>query len=75
MADDKYTFFAVYYPFAAAKVRLPLGLPAGRGCSTSPYGSVYYTHIYPMFTNKVKDRNLKPYISIILYRPFPGSKA
>lgn len=29
MADEKYTYFALYYPFEVARVRLPLGLPAG----------------------------------------------
>ncbi|CAK9068050.1 unnamed protein product, partial [Durusdinium trenchii] len=29
MADDSYTYFGLYYPYAVAKVRLPLGLPAG----------------------------------------------
>lgn len=30
MADTSYNFKAVYFPWAVAKVRLPLGVPAGR---------------------------------------------
>lgn len=29
MADSRYTYNLVYYPCAVARVRLPLGLPAG----------------------------------------------
>lgn len=29
MADDHYTFSLLYFPFEAARVRLPQGLPAG----------------------------------------------
>ena len=31
MADSDYTFNLVYYPYEVARVRLPLGLPAGLG--------------------------------------------
>lgn len=30
MADSKYGLSAIYYPYEVAKVRLPLGLPAGQ---------------------------------------------
>ena len=30
MADSQYTYNLVYFPCAVARVRLPLGLPAGR---------------------------------------------
>lgn len=33
MADSDYRYSALYYPYAAAEVRLPLGLPAGL-CAT-----------------------------------------
>ena len=31
MADEAYTYSAVYYPRAVAMARLPMGLPAGLG--------------------------------------------
>ena len=31
MADSKYTYNLVYYPFQVARVRLPMGLPGGAG--------------------------------------------
>ena len=34
MADSKYTYNLVYYPFQVARVRLPMGLPAGAGFMT-----------------------------------------
>jgi hypothetical protein len=29
MADSQYTYNLVYYPYEVARVRLPMGLPAG----------------------------------------------
>ena len=29
MADSKYTYNLVYFPFEVARVRMPVGLPAG----------------------------------------------
>ena len=34
MADEAYTYSAVYYPRAVAMARLPMGLPAGLGVFT-----------------------------------------
>ena len=60
MADKVYNFCAVYYPRAVAKVRLPLGLPAGWpiswgsqpvfNCHPRTSDTCYFNHVQAMMS-------------------------